>query len=101
MEKHATLRYCCTFRELIGLQPGTRCGVLRVVMTSPSMSGRFMPMLGIIGIPSLTEVMTPNCHPPSKGAAKEFFGAGGFHRALTTKFRLMSKADRPLVRPKS
>src|SRR5258706_9642610 len=60
-----------------------------------------MPMLGVMGMPSATMAMAPNCHPPSAWLpnAPRFLGEPGFHRPLITRFRPTLKADSPRFMP--
>src|SRR5262249_42979468 len=55
------------------------------------------------GMPSARVVMMPNCQPPSafSPSTPSPFGDGTFQKPLTTRLRLTSKSDRPLLRLRS
>src|SRR5712692_4581348 len=104
--KQLRLTYWFGFPTLIKDEqaPGRISGGFSVAICSPSMSPwAAVPTMGQIGTPALTETMGPNCHPPSarSPSAPSDFGVGGFHRALMTSARLMSKSEGPLPAPMS
>src|SRR5258708_664854 len=74
-----------------------------VGMISPSKSDPSMPMLGVIGIPSATAAMMPNCQPPNARLPipPSVFGVGAFHSPLITRFRPTLKPDSPRFKLKS
>src|SRR6202171_2488718 len=81
----------------VQLELARNCGGLMVGMISPSKSDPSMPMLGVTGIPSATEALLPNHHPPRSRLplAPSPFGVGAFHRPLTTRCRPTLKPDSP------
>src|SRR5258708_19121062 len=74
-----------------------------VGMISPSKSDPSMPMLGVIGIPSATAAMMPNCQPPNARLPipPSVFGVGAFHSPLITRFRPTLQPDSPRFKLKS